>query len=82
LCAGGKAIRHSIEHNGERSQKPSSAETRTVSGSHAIPHHEKEKMRGADDDQGDFRTCSGILSTLIFFLTSFFRDCIHQVVAT
>jgi hypothetical protein len=44
LCAGRKAIRHSIEHNRERSQKPSSTKTRTVSGSQAIPHHEEEKI--------------------------------------
>jgi len=43
LCAGGKAIRHSIEHNRERAQKPSSTETRTVSGSQAILHYEEEK---------------------------------------
>jgi thymidylate synthase len=43
LCAGGKAIRHSIEHNRERSQKASTTKTRTVSGSQAIPDHEEEK---------------------------------------
>jgi hypothetical protein len=44
LCAGGKAIHHSIEHDRERITKPSSTKTRTVSGSRAIRHHEEENF--------------------------------------